>query len=162
MTGRPIARAAALLGAALFVVAWVILPANPALACSCAMASVEEQAQRADAIFLGQVVDVRETAAVDGMIGSGDPVTYVVEVSRVYKGDVGATQEVVSARSGASCGLELPDSGIGPVLRHRRTRSTPGAALGEPLRRHGGRHGGSRPARRRPTTTGGSLRRRRR
>lgn len=111
MTGRPIARAAALLGAALFVVAWVILPTNPALACSCAMASVEEQAQRADAIFVGQVVDVRDTAPVDGMVSSGDPVSYVVAVTRVYKGEVGATQEVVSARSGASCGLELPDSG---------------------------------------------------
>ncbi len=114
MTARSTARVAALLGAALFVMAWVILPANPALACSCAIGSVEEQAAGADAIFLGQVVDVREPPAVDGMVGSDDPVSYVVAVSRVYKGEVGATQEVVSARSGASCGLELPDSG--PVL----------------------------------------------
>lgn len=89
----------------------VAVPAAPAAACSCAPTTDTAARATADAVFVGEVVARRDTPAKGGVLSSVDPAVFVVKVSRVYKGRVFATQEVVTARLGASCGLELPPAG---------------------------------------------------
>jgi hypothetical protein len=84
-----------------------VLVAAPAAACSCAVSTPAEQFARADAVFAGTVTGRREPAGGS----SAAPAVYSVDVSRVYKGRVAASQEVVTSVSGASCGLELPPAG---------------------------------------------------
>jgi len=94
--------------------------AQPALACSCA--GVEDDAGyagRADAVFTGRLVDRAEQSG--GIGSSTDPATLTFEVFAVYKGEVSQPQQVVTAVSGASCGLEL--SGEGPHLIFARTNT---------------------------------------
>lgn len=107
-----------LLGAVLTVPVLIggllLLSAAPAAACSCvAGVSDAEQAANADAVFVGTLVDRREPAQ-RPVMSSSDPAVLTFEVSRVYKGTVGARQEIVTAQSGVSCGLELV--GDGPFL----------------------------------------------
>ncbi len=98
---------ALLLGGALMV-------ASPASACSCAGRSTAEFLDRADAVFIGRLVS-REVVRPPGAIGSSaDPALHVFAVETVLKGTAHAEQGVVSAESGASCGLEL--SGDGPFV----------------------------------------------
>ncbi|MGY1642171.1 hypothetical protein ACI782_13745 [Geodermatophilus sp. SYSU D00703] len=92
----------------LLVTGWAL--AAPASACSCVGEPLAAQLQRADAVFTGRLVS-RE---VSGRSSSGDPALHVFAVESVWKGDVAEAQGVVSAASGASCGLEL--SGDGPFL----------------------------------------------
>jgi hypothetical protein len=77
------------------------LPLSGAYACSCAVMPGGD-APLEGTVFYGEIVrrDVDGQAAV-----------YVVDVSRVYAGSVGARAEVRTSASGASCGLELPASG---------------------------------------------------
>jgi hypothetical protein len=85
--------------------------AQPAHACSCAeLWSDEEAFAWADAVFLGELVDYEPPPPRDVM-SSTDPATWTFAVTEVYKGDVAATQEIVSSVSGASCGLEIPHTG---------------------------------------------------
>jgi hypothetical protein len=90
-----------------------VLLAPPAVACSCAPATASAQFSRADAVFVGTVVERRVPDS--DPYSSTAPAVYVVDVDRVYKGRVTVAQEVVTAVSGASCGLEVP-AGAGPVL----------------------------------------------
>ncbi|MGR6966431.1 hypothetical protein ACU610_18390 [Geodermatophilus sp. URMC 61] len=93
-----------LLAALLLVLAgWV--PASPASACSCAAGTTVDALASADAVFSGRLVSREED---DGTA------LHVFAVDTVYVGEVSARQGVVSAASGASCGLEL--SGAGPFL----------------------------------------------
>jgi hypothetical protein len=92
----------------LLVAGWVL--AAPASACSCVGEPLATQVDRADAVFTGRLLS-RE---VSGGSSSADPALHVFAVEKVWKGEVAAEQGVVSAASGASCGLEL--SGDGPFL----------------------------------------------
>ena len=80
-----------------------------AYACSCALRTTDQQAfDEADAVFVGRVAKV--TAANAGpIVSSTDPATWTFDVTGVFKGNVASHQEVVSVRSGASCGLELTE-----------------------------------------------------
>ena len=107
-----------LLGAVLTVPVLIggllLVSAAPAAACSCvAGVSDAEQAANADAVFVGKLVDRREPPQ-RPVMSSSDPAVLTFQVSRVYKGMVGERQEIVTAQSGASCGLELV--GEGPFL----------------------------------------------
>ena len=85
----------------------------PAYACSCLAGTDAEHLGHADVVFKGTVLKL--VAPPDhGVQSSFDPVTYVFDVSRAYKGRVADPQRVRTARSGASCGLGL--SGKGPYL----------------------------------------------
>jgi hypothetical protein len=103
----------ALAAGAVFVAAIAVFvgpAAQPAHACSCVGWSDEEAFAWADAVFLGELVDYEAPPQRDVM-SSTDPATWTFMVTEVYKGDVAATQEIVSAVSGASCGLEIPHTG---------------------------------------------------
>ncbi len=82
----------------------VTVGSGPALACSCASGEMSEHVGWADDIVVGMLVDLHEPRSL--LVGSDDPVTYVVEVHSVLKGDAGHRVVFESARSGASCGLE--------------------------------------------------------
>ncbi len=93
----------------------------PASACSCAVGPPTTQAEAdallrgADAVFVGSLVARADTApGAGGEISSGDPATLTFAVTRVFKGDVAAVQEVGTARSSSSCGLDV--AGGAPYL----------------------------------------------
>jgi len=69
----------------------------------------EENFARSDAVFVGEVVAYAPPPP--PATSSGDPATWTFAVSEVYKGDVGASQEIVSAVSSATCGISVPRQG---------------------------------------------------
>lgn len=87
----------------------LLLAAPPVLACSCVGFTEEEAFARAQAVFTGTVVGYRPPPTRLAS-SSADPATWVFHVHEVHKGTVAQPrQEVTSAVSGASCGLEIPD-----------------------------------------------------
>ncbi len=111
-------RSGRLLGVALVVGAALIVTAGPASACSCATRTDTQAFVTAQAVFSATLVEVRTPGG--DVFSSADPERFVFDVSRVYKGDVRAKQTVVTARGGASCGLEI--SGSGPFLVYADTQ----------------------------------------
>ncbi len=99
-------------------------------ACSCISLTDQEAFENADAVFTGTLAEV---ITPDGdTYSSTDPERFVFDVDEVFKGNVFARQSVVTARDGASCGLEI--SGSGPFIVFARNESdgiTNGAADGE-------------------------------
>lgn len=78
-------------------------------ACSCLPIDLARDLPRADGAFVGTLLERREPPPT-AVQSSADPVTLVFRVEQVYKGDIENRVEVVTARDGASCGLEV---GIG-------------------------------------------------
>lgn len=101
-----------------------------ASACTCASLTDEEAFAHADVTFTGTLI---ETIVADGATySSTDPERFVFDVAAVYQGDAHARQAIVTAREGASCGLEI--SGPGPFVVFARSESgglTGGAVDGE-------------------------------
>jgi hypothetical protein len=115
--------------AALSAVTGVVLLATPAHACSCARASEAEYFRFADVVFTGTLID-RQEPPWRPVMSSGDPATLTFEVSRVHKGEAQRLQQVETAMSGGSCGLEI--EGSGPFLvfaDHARGGATLTASL---------------------------------
>jgi hypothetical protein len=83
-----------------------------AAACSCGVLTDEEALEYADAVFIGTLAEVITPGGTS--YSSADPERFVFEVDEVFRGEVFAHQSVVTARDGASCGLEI--SGPGPFL----------------------------------------------
>jgi len=114
-----------LVGAALTVPVLIgglmLVTARPAAACSCAVMSEAKKAAYADAIFVGTLTDRRIGEPTGAVTSSTHMAVWTFEVSRVYKGTVSRRQEIATAMSGASCGLEL--SGPGPFLVFARRPS---------------------------------------
>jgi hypothetical protein len=76
-----------------------------ALACSCAIGSVDDYLGYADVVATGTLTDIKPPT--DGpVISSVDPVKYTVDVERTFKGEPQDRLVFYSARFGASCGLE--------------------------------------------------------
>lgn len=110
------------------------LPMSAAYACSCTQPPGGD-APLEGTVFYGEIKD----RDVDGRRA-----VYVVDVERVYAGDVGRRAEVRTSADGASCGLEIPGSGSAVFYARREggvltaslcsgTRSADGppASLGE-------------------------------
>lgn len=92
--------------------------AGPAVACDCGGLSDADAFDRADAVFVGEVAGYEPPGDAEVM-SSADPARWTFEVEAVYKGEVTATQTVVSEWSGASCGLEIPRTGEFVVFASR-------------------------------------------
>jgi hypothetical protein len=102
-----------LLGALLVVAGLAV--AAPASACSCAgIPSAAAAFASSDAVFTGRLVSREVQHPNWPLISSGDPALHVFAVDEVFKGAVHQAQGVLSADSGATCGLEL--SGEGPFV----------------------------------------------
>lgn len=111
--------ASAVLGAGILAV-----PAAPtACACSCAPLTTAEAVQRADLVVHVTIdtVPASNTSAAE--------VTYTGRVVSTYKGDAGSHINVVSAASGASCGLERIEKGKDYLLYARGDSSRWTASL---------------------------------
>ncbi len=92
----------AVLGAGALV---LVVNSAPALACSCALGSTGDHVENADVIVTGTLTDAIDPPAAEVM-SSDDPITYLVDVEKTFKGDASHQLEFTSAMSGASCGLE--------------------------------------------------------
>jgi hypothetical protein len=77
----------------------------PAAACSCVQLNDAEAMSAADVVFVGQLLG--SEVAPGAEYSTLDPEWFTLRVERVFKGTAFASQTVVSAREGASCGLEL-------------------------------------------------------
>lgn len=84
----------------LVAMGFVLVSEVPASACSCAVATLTQQAHRADAVFTGEVTQV-----VPGDPAASAQTRYDISVETVYKGTVSAQTTVVSASQTAACGL---------------------------------------------------------
>lgn len=72
--------------------------AADAPACSCLPVVLERDLPRADGAFVGALLARQER---------GDEAVFSFRVEQVYKGEIENRIDVVSARDGAACGLEL-------------------------------------------------------
>jgi hypothetical protein len=98
----------------LAVLGVVVLPAAPAAACDCVGDAAAGSFARADLVFTGTLVSREVSHPHSPVLSSTDPALHVFAVDSVFKGSAAQRQGVVSADSGASCGLEL--SGDGPFV----------------------------------------------
>jgi hypothetical protein len=89
-------RLSRLLAALGLALSYLVLSPTQAFACSCALSTTDEFVDLADVVVRGTIDDSTVS----------DPVTYTVSVAETYKGEAAGTLEVLSAASGASCGLE--------------------------------------------------------
>lgn len=104
--------------------------ATPAAACSCGGTSDEQALARADAAFVGSLVDIVPPERT-GIMSSADPERFVFDVDEVFKGEITVVQSVVTARDGASCGLEIAGAGPFLVFAFEESTLTSGAREGE-------------------------------
>jgi hypothetical protein len=96
------------LGAVLLAAVVVLLPAGAAMACSCVEAPPDRALlARSDVAFTGTLVERHDPTVFLGLSSSTDPAVLVFAVDTVHKGSVAQRQGIETARSGASCGLEL-------------------------------------------------------
>jgi hypothetical protein len=101
-----------------------------AAACSCVELTDSEAYDFADVVFTGSLVEINTPEG--DIVVSNDPEQFVFDVDQVYKGEAQARQSVVTAREGASCGLEI--GGPGPFVVFARLEDdslTSGAVEGE-------------------------------
>lgn len=101
-----------------------------AAACSCVELTDAEAYDFADVVFTGVLVEINTPEG--DVVVSNDPERFVFDVDQVYKGEAQALQSVVTAREGASCGLEI--GGPGPFVVFARLEDdslTSGAVEGE-------------------------------
>lgn len=106
--------------------------ARPAHACSCAGLPSAEQYRRADAVFTGVAVEHLDTNPDGPTFSSLDPIVWTFEVEAVRKGRVPEEVEVVTARSGASCGYAFEEGRRYQVFARREGSPAPVAEeLGE-------------------------------
>ncbi len=127
----------ALLLAALFSAAGVLL-ASPASACSCAGdADTAQYFADADAVFTGTLLSRTVSHPDWPTMSSADPALDVFATDTVFKGEVHEQQGVVSAAEGASCGLELSGDGPFVVFADPRPGAAAGPVPGGPPRRNG-------------------------
>ncbi len=93
-----------MLAAGIVLLAFAWFDAPPAAACSCAVGGGDRSAfEQADVVFVGDMSDYERRSVGEAR--------WTFTVSQVYKGEVAKTQPIVSAFSGATCGLELPKRG---------------------------------------------------
>ena len=133
----------ALLVAAVVGGSVVVAGSRPAGACSCVAYDDARALAAADAAFVGTVASVDRPQQLSSSL---DPVTWKFDVEGVFKGDVAAHQEIVSASSSASCGIEL-DVGA-RYLVFGRLGDASSVPKGQPGQLAANLCGGTRPAER--------------
>lgn len=74
-------------------------------ACSCAGITDDEAYEMADVVFVGRLDQTRVSDEIE--FGSTSPARFIFATDSVFKGEAYDRQSVVTAGSGASCGLEI-------------------------------------------------------
>ncbi len=90
----------------LLVAAGLVAGAESAMACSCMIPDAQALMGGTDGAFVGTLIKA-PGQPLGGVVSSADQVPYVFEIDGAYKGDLDSPITVFSARSGASCGLEM-------------------------------------------------------
>lgn len=95
-----------LLSCLLLLASVYVFKPTEVLACSCAEPpSVEESLKYKTAIFTGKVIRLEQPKPEeDGSISSAAPVKVTLEVTEVWKGELGKETDIYTAMDGASCG----------------------------------------------------------
>ncbi|HET7082642.1 MAG TPA: hypothetical protein VFJ00_02900 [Candidatus Limnocylindria bacterium] len=86
--------------------AMLAAPLAQVRACSCPQMDRAAALGSADVAFVGVVASI-DDPSVGPMVSSGDPLRYSFAVEKAIKGELSDTVGVLSARSGASCGMEF-------------------------------------------------------
>ena len=90
---------------------WLYLHPEQGYACSCpSPGSPSEELAESAAVFMGQVVSVRELERDDGKWGTEDPTTVEFKVDTVWKGSASETMYLTTSRSEVSCGFTFVES----------------------------------------------------
>lgn len=99
-----------------FAAAVVVLVAGGGrvLACSCVEFTDREAFESADTVFTGVLLGTELGSDTGPVYSTGDPERFFFDVDKVFKGDATGQQTIVTARDGASCGLEV--AGRGPFV----------------------------------------------
>ncbi len=85
-----------------------LVGAKAAYGCSCMPPDAEALFSASDGVFVGTLIEAPSEPT--GLVASSaDPVPYVFEVEAAFKGEITSPVTVISAISGASCGLEMPE-----------------------------------------------------
>lgn len=113
---RPVLAVAAALSGAF---GYLTISAAPAAACSCMAVDDAGAFEAADVVFVGDLVDHQVEQPDDPTTPPGIA-TWTFAVDEVFKGEALEEQEVVSAASGVSCGLELPQQQVRALVFARR------------------------------------------
>ncbi|HSL12317.1 MAG TPA: hypothetical protein VLA82_13480 [Actinomycetota bacterium] len=87
---------------------WLVFSAQESLACSCALGEPRDALRRADAAFVGTLMERSEGGPSVPYYG-GEVATFRFLVADDIKGNLDDEIEVVTSSSGASCGLELAE-----------------------------------------------------
>lgn len=96
------------------ILAVAFLPSSPAYGCSCIEPDAEQLFNDSDGAFVGRLVEAPSFSG--GFVSSADLAPYVFEVEAAYKGEITNPMTVMSAISGASCGLEMPEGASASVF----------------------------------------------
>ncbi len=78
-----------------------------AWACSCMRSTPEEQMERADVVFTGQVIDKKMKTVESTPFGGLNLVQWTFEVEADHKGSVSEKVTVESASNSAACGINF-------------------------------------------------------
>ena len=90
----------------LLIGVWLTTHPERSYACSCVTpGSPSEELAKSTAVFMGQVVSVREFDRGNDIMSSLDPTTVEFEVATIWKGPSYETMFLTTARFGASCGF---------------------------------------------------------
>ncbi|KGN35027.1 hypothetical protein N802_01405 [Knoellia sinensis KCTC 19936] len=89
--------------ALLVTAGFLVAPAPPAMACSCASMDMNTHVAQADRIFVGTIAAVGKTERGGGVLKS---VPFTVDVSLRIQGDTARREVVWSPRGEASCGID--------------------------------------------------------
>lgn len=109
----------------MLLVLWVLsvfftMKPDVGYACSCAAPpSVEDALNQKDAVFSGKVIEMNEKKR--PIMSSADPITVRLQVDQVWKGEVGKTQTISTARDGASCGFHFEVGHEYIIYAHAKT-----------------------------------------
>lgn len=90
------------------------LSVTPAAACSCIEPNDDQSFDFADAVFTGEVMEIREDA---------DNLVFFVRVDEVFKGEVTEWQRLTSPLQSSECGIVLPTDTLVVVFGYRSLES---------------------------------------
>ena len=110
------ATAIRLLATALAIAFVSVFGGTPAAACSCARPDPSEAFQQSDAVFIGEISEIRRPGS---LMLNEQEARYIFSVETVFKGDVYEQQSIVTHAQGPACGLEI--SGPGQFLMFATT-----------------------------------------
>jgi hypothetical protein len=93
-----------LLVAALAIAFVSVFGGTPAAACSCPRPELSDAFQQSDAVFIGEINEIRRPGS---LMVNAQEARYIFSVETVFKGDVYEQQSIVTHAQGPACGLEI-------------------------------------------------------